>query len=937
MGTSRRLALLVSSVLVGGVLAVAPYAASPAAAAELLAGGGFENTTGNPPNSPSWTEADNRWGGSPLCTTSACGSVGGTSVPRTGSGFARFGGESSPANHTASIAQTVTIPRGAATLTYWYRNSQVQSPFNATLQVRVDNQPVFTHTETSAPQAAYSQQTVSLTAYADGNPHTLSFVFANNSAGTNRMLVDDVSLDHVAPVATPTLTGTDPASPSPSTTPRVKGSAAAGSTVRIYPNNTCSGTPVGTGTASDLAGAGVTVTVPANATTTLWARASIAGQPDSACSTTSVTYTSDSTAPSPVTLTGTVPGSPGSSLTPAVRGTAEAGSTVTLWTTSTCTGTPAATGTAAAFASPGLTVTVAAGSTTTFRATARDAAGNTSACSSSTATYTHDATAPTLVQVTGVDPAGPSNVLTPKVSGTAEAGSTVRLYTTADCSGAAVASGTAAAFASPGLTVTVGRDRTTTFRATATDPAGNTSPCSSSSVSYTSDNTAPAVAVTDVTPSGTSTTPTVRGTAEAGSTVRVYGTAGCTGTPLVEGTAAAFADPGLTATVVLGSTTTFRATATDAAGNTSGCSAASAAYTSDLLDGGFEAAVGDPPDSPFWFETDSVSGTPLCIANASPCGDIDAQTRPHSGSRYAWFGGFPDAGQTASLAQAVTFPSRGPVLLTLWYKNTTVSAPYDAQLLIQVDGQTVRTITEATTEDADYQRFVVDLSGFADGGNHVLALVYDNGTPSGVSNMLVDDLSLGATATPGARTAVPVVVGTAPGSPATSTTPLVTGTAEAGSRVRLYDNASCSGTPLGAGPAADFAAGGVRITVPAGSTTRIHAQAVKAGQDDSFCSTTSATYRVLTAPDTTITKAPKAKVKAKKGKKKAKVAFAFSSPTAGATFQCSLDGKAWAACTSGKVWKLKKGKHTFAVRAVANGLVDATPATWTGTVKRRKR
>jgi hypothetical protein len=206
-----------------------------------------------------------------------------------------------------------------------------------------------------------------------------------------------------------------------------------------------------------------------------------------------------------------------------------------------------------------------------------------------------------------------------------------------------------------------------------------------------------------------------------------------------------------------------------------------------------------------------------------------------------------------------------------------------------------------------------------------------------VSNMLVDDLSLGATATPGARTAVPVVTGTSPGSPAASTNPLVTGTAEAGSRVRLYDNPSCSGTPLGAGPAADFAASGVRVTVPAGSTTRLFAQAVKAGQDDSFCSTTSATYRVLTAPDTTLTKAPKAKVKAKKGKKKAKVSFAFASPTAGATFQCSLDGKAWAACTSGKTWKLKKGKHTFAVRAVADGLVDATPATWSGTVKRRKR
>ena len=56
------------------------------------------------------------------------------------------------------------------------------------------------------------------------------------------------------------------------------------------------------------------------------------------------------------------------------------------------------------------------------------------------------------------------------------------------------------------------------------------------------------------------------------------------------------------------------------------------------------------------------------------------------------------------------------------------------------------------------------------------------------------------------------------------------------------------------------------------------------------------------------------------------MAFEFTSPTAGAKFECSVDGAAFKACTSGQKFKLKLGKHTFLVRAVASGMADATPA-----------
>jgi hypothetical protein len=90
-------------------------------------------------------------------------------------------------------------------------------------------------------------------------------------------------------------------------------------------------------------------------------------------------------------------------------------------------------------------------------------------------------------------------------------------------------------------------------------------------------------------------------------------------------------------------------------------------------------------------------------------------------------------------------------------------------------------------------------------------------------------------------------------------------------------------------------------------------------------------------PETTINGQPKPVVKLKGKKRKAQVSFAFGSGTAGATFECSLDGAPFAACASPASYKLRKGKHRFAVRAVASGKADSSPATASVKVKRKRK
>ena len=218
-----------------------------------------------------------------------------------------------------------------------------------------------------------------------------------------------------------------------------------------------------------------------------------------------------------------------------IGGTAEAGSTVTVYDTdgTTVLGTGVATG--GAFT---ITTSVLGEGAHALTARATDAAGNQGA--SSTAFHvtidTSAPGAPSIVTVTddvapvigAVADNGSSNDSTLTIGGTADAGSTVTLY---DTDGTTVVGTGLAASGVFTITTSVLGEGTHTLTARATDAAGNQG-ASSTAFHVTIDTVAPAVAITTIeggddliNAAEAAGGITVSGTAEIGSTLTVNGAA----------------------------------------------------------------------------------------------------------------------------------------------------------------------------------------------------------------------------------------------------------------------------------------------------------------------------------------------------------------------------------------------------------------------------
>src|SRR5215211_2465918 len=145
-----------------------------------------------------------------------------------------------------------------------------------------------------------------------------------------------------------------------------------------------------------------------------------------------------------------------------------------------------------------------------------------------------------------------------------------------------------------------------------------------------------------------------------------------------------------------------------------------------------------------------------------------------------------------------------------------------------------------------------------------------------------------------------------------------------------YDPAATKAT---LDPNADLAPGTTyTATIKGGAkgATDLAGNAIRSNNTWSFTTAAAPPAPDTTPPNTTIDSGPSATVSSTS----ASASFTFSSTEANSTFECSLDGGAFAPCSSPKTFdNLSDGSHTFQVKATdAAGNTDATPASRSWTV-----
>ncbi len=201
------------------------------ACTEQIQDGGFEQGSSN----PNWNEASTNFG-TPICDEAGCG-TGTGSGPHSGTYWTWFGGIS--AYEEGSVSQQVTIPSGTATLSFWLEQVACDSGSDY-MEVTLDGNPVFATTGNSpiCGNLGYTQESIDISGFADGNSHQLVFhseIFAANGGGTN-FFIDDVSVVACEP-PTPTATSTNPPTSTPTSTPTTTPTVAPTSMPTITPTS----------------------------------------------------------------------------------------------------------------------------------------------------------------------------------------------------------------------------------------------------------------------------------------------------------------------------------------------------------------------------------------------------------------------------------------------------------------------------------------------------------------------------------------------------------------------------------------------------------------------------------------------------------------------------------------------------------------------------
>jgi len=459
--------------------------------------------------------------------------------------------------------------------------------------------------------------------------------------------------------------------------------------------------------------------------------------------------------------------------------TAEAGSSVRLYTDGTCATSIGSPVTIGAGGVGSISATVNANSSTTFYANATDAAGNVSNCSAGF-TYVNDFVPPAAPTITSTTPASPNAASTsPTLNITnPEVGTDILIYSGNTCSGAIVTTiNNAGATAS--TSVTVAANSTSVFTAKTRDAAGNLSPCSSS-ISYTHDSNPPAApSIFESIPSspGDAINPLLKVSGEAGSTVTIYPNATGTGAPIATGTASGSGEVwfGPYYNVILNNLITVSNGSTNK-------------FTAKSTDASGNVSA-----------TSSIFYYNHVLDNIAP-GNVSISSSPTSPGN--------------STAPTLTIICEHGAKVNLYDNLTATGTPIATQYDTNYDGDVQFQVSVLNNSTNKYSARQTDASGNVSASFGTFTYVHDNVPPS-----------------------TPIIVSSSPVSPNNlSTTPLLNFTADAGSSVRLYTDATCT---TFVSPAVTTSAGGtgaITVTVNTNSSTTFYSNATDAAGNVSPCS-----------------------------------------------------------------------------------------------------
>ncbi|MDC0714124.1 Ig-like domain-containing protein [Stigmatella sp. ncwal1] len=396
---------------------------------------------------------------------------------------------------------------------------------------------------------------------------------------------------------------------------------------------------------------------------------------------------------------------------------------------------------------------------------------------------------------------------TPTYSGTAEPFSTVTIIVDGVPVGTTTTNSSGAWVFTPTVPLLDGPH---SVKATATDPAGNTSPDSNTNT-FILDTTPPAAPVVITPANGSITsdnTPTYSGTAEAGSTVTIIVDGSTVGTT----TASASGTWSFTPTTpLLDGSHSVRATASDAAGNASAPSNTNT-FIVDTTPPAAPVVITPANGSTTQDNTPTYSGTAeagstvTVIVDGIPVGTTTANTSGAwsftptvplaDGSHTVKATSTDAAGNLSPESNTNTFtvdttPPATPVVITPANGSTTQdntptysgTADAGSTVTIIVDGVPVGTTTASTGGSWSF----TPTAPLLDGSHTVKATATDgvgNTSPESNTNTFIVDTT---------APAAPVVVTPANGAVLTDNTPTYSGTAEAGATVTLI----VDGAPVG--------------------------------------------------------------------------------------------------------------------------------------------